>query len=76
MKTKRLSLKKEIVANLNDTALSQIRGGETGDGYCSTDQNCPSAGGSCFCYNTIKCDPGTEWSYCCSETYAGFDCGK
>jgi len=76
MKVKKLNLKKEIVANLSDAMLNQIRGGSNqGDTYCislscgSCGCGTPSDGGSCLCsYTQVTCD----WSYCCGPTYAGF----
>jgi len=76
MRSKKLDLKKEIVANLSSTEGSQVKGGTSVLAECYTVDYYYCTGvlggcatvASCLCYDETQC-AGTS---CCGPTYA--DC--
>ena len=80
MRSKKLILKKEIVANLSDTESNQLKGG-TGDTTCWSDCTCwmTTNGPICDISNaSCLCGGGSDGgaTSCCGDTYANCsNCG-
>ncbi len=60
MKTKKLSLNKKTIANLNDDAMNSVKGGAVKTRMCDTVINCTFPAQGCFtqvaeCSNWVVC---------------------
>ena len=74
MRSRKLKLKKEIVANLSNAESKQMKGGTaTSVLNCTVGTDCWASGCMAGCYSAVcqvtyeTCDPGTS---CCGDTYA------